>query len=236
MPLSGPFYAGFWRYCESRRVPVLCHVADPEEFWDEQSAPQWAKDRKWTYHDDDYPSKEELYDDVEELLSRHPDMVIVFAHFYFLSADLKRAADFLDRHPNTAYDLTPGIELLYNMSRKPDEWREFFVAYQDRILFGTDIATWQSVQQAVDRIWMVRNFLESDEEFRTPETADDLMTRYDEPFLGLHLDGEVLEKIYAANFRRFWGKQARPANTARAIEVLERDGKADMAAMLRSIC
>ena len=91
--------------------------------------------------------------------------------------------------------------MIYNISRRRDEWREFSIKYQDRIFFGTDIATWQ-IQEAVARIWLVRKFLESDEEFFTPNTADELLTRYEEPFVGLNLPEEVLRKIYAENFMR----------------------------------
>jgi predicted TIM-barrel fold metal-dependent hydrolase len=235
-PLADAFYADYWRYCESNGVPVLCHVADPEEFWDEATAPQWAKDRGWVYPDDRFPEKEELHADLESVLTAHPDISMVLAHFYFLSADLERAADFLDRHPKVSFDLTPGIELLYNMSRKRDEWREFFITYQDRILFGTDIGGWLGdVQQAVDRIWIVRNFLESDEEFFTPPTADALMTRYAEPFCGLALPEDVLRKIYATNFQRMFGQEPRAIDLRSALDYCEKDGQPAVAGLMRDL-
>ncbi len=234
-PLSDDFYKDFWRYCESHQVPVLCHVADPEEFWDEASAPQWAKDRGWVYYGGEFPKKEELYSDLESILCHYPDISMVLAHFYFLSADLERSTDFLDKHPKVSFDLTPGIELLYNISRKRDQWREFFIAYQDRILFGTDICDWQKSKAALDRIWVLRNFLESDEEFFTPRTADHLMTRYTEPFIGLALPGEVLKKIYAGNFQRIFGKQPRPVDTLCAADSCDKHGQEPLAALIREL-
>ena len=47
-------------------------------------------------------SKEELYAEVDEVLRRHPNLRVIFAHFYFLSADLPRAARFFDAHPEAA--------------------------------------------------------------------------------------------------------------------------------------
>lgn len=223
-PLAGDFYTEFWRRCESQRIPVLCHVADPEEFWDRDAAPSWARERGWVYYDGDFPSKEELYEDLDAVLKRTPDLILVLAHFYFLSADLDRCAAFLDKHPSVSLDLTPGIELLYNLSRTRAQAREFFITYQDRILFGTDIAPWQSLQQAIDRIWILRNFLETDEEFRTPDTADDLMTRYEKPFLGLGLPEEALAKIYAGNFRRMWGDRPRQLDGDAARALAESEG------------
>jgi len=210
--LDSDYYQGFWEHCESLGFPVLCHVADPEEFWDEETAPEWAKKQNWVYYRGDYPPKEELYKEMENVLERHPRLKIVLCHFYFMTADLERAADFLNCYPNANFDLSLGIELMHNISRRRDDWRGFFVKYQDRIFFGTDIATWQTLSEAIARIWMIRNFLESDEEFYTPPAADYLLTRYNEPFVGLKLPEGVLHRIFAENFRRLWGKEPRKVN------------------------
>lgn len=224
-PLDSSYYKGFWDACESHGFPVLCHVADPEEFWDEKLAPDWAKKQGWVYYLDDYPKKEELYGEMENVLNAHPDLKIVLCHFYFISGDLEAAEDFLGRHKKAGFDLTLGIELMYNISRRRDDWRAFFVKHQDRIFFGTDIASWQTFQEAADRIWLIRNFLESDEEFYTPPTADKLLTKYKEPFVGLKLPEEVLRKILAGNFQRLWGTKPKKVNKEFALKVLRQKGE-----------
>ncbi|MEM2789578.1 MAG: amidohydrolase family protein [Candidatus Bathyarchaeia archaeon] len=234
VPLNSGYYEGFWGACESYGFPVLYHVADPEEFWDENLAPEWAKKRGWVYYGGDYPLKEELYREMEDVLDRHPRLKIVLYHFYFMSANLEEAADFLNRHKNANLDLTPGIELIYNISRRRDDWRDFFIKYQDRIFFGTDIATWQTEVEAVARIWIVRKFLESDEEFFTPETADELLTRYKEPFIGLKLPVNTLRKIYSENFKRLWGKQPRKANVDTAMRFFEERGEKELIEIMKS--
>jgi len=234
-PLDGNYYKGFWEACESLGVPVLCHVADPEEFWDEKQAPEWAKSKGWVYYLDDYPKKEELYAEMENVLDAHPNLKVVLCHFYFISADLERAEKFMNRYVNANLDLTLGIELMYNISRRRDEWRDFFIKFQERIFFGTDIATWQTLQEALDRIWLIRNFLESDEEFFTPETADILLTRYKEPFIGLKLPEGALRKIYCENFKRLWGDEPRPLNIDRVIDALQKKGEKELVKAIRSI-
>ena len=234
-PLDGEYYRGFWESCESSDFPVLCHVADPEEFWDKDLAPDWAKERGWVYYKGDYPTKEELYSEMENVLDTHPDLKVVLCHFFFMSADLERTSDFLERYRNANFDLALGIELMNNISRRRDDWREFFMKYQDRIFFGTDIATRQTLQQAIDRIWLIRNFLEADEEFFTPTTADALLTRYETPFIGLELPEGALRRIYSENFQRLWGK--RPKNVcldAAAIEMFKEKGEEVIAEALRS--
>ncbi len=234
-PLDSEYYEGLWERCESTGFPVLCHVADPEEFWDERLAPEWAKEQGWVYYKGDYPSKEELYKEMENILGRHPNLKVVLCHFYFISADLERADDFLDRYKNANFDITLGIELMYNISRRRDDWRDFFVKHQNRIFFGTDIATWQTLQESVTRIWMIRKFLESDEEFYTPPTADLLLTRYREPFIGLKLPIDTLRKIYAENFRRLWGNKPRIVDLEAAIKRCEENSEDAVVEALRNL-
>ena len=232
-PLDGCYYRGFWEACESFGFPVLCHVADPEEFWDEDLAPDWAKKEGWVYYLGDYPAKEELYGEMENVLDAHPNLKVVLSHFCFMSADLERASDFLSCYGNANFDLALGIELMYNISQMRDDWRSFFIKHQDRIFFGTDIATWRTIQESIDRIWLIRNFLESDEEFFTPPTADKLLTRYNEPFIGLNLPESALRKIYAENFQRLWRKKPEKVHLDAAIEIFKDKGEKVIAEALR---
>lgn len=132
IPLDAPHYEGMWAALEEHEMPVIFHVADPEEDWDEAHASSWAKEHGWFYGDGTFPTKEALYQEVDHVLERHPALKLVLAHFYFLSADLDRAAAFLDRHPAVCFDLTPGNEMISNFTRNYDAARTFFVDY------GTD--------------------------------------------------------------------------------------------------
>ncbi len=44
----------FWDYCEKSGFPILMHVNDPEEFWEKDKIPSWAKSQGWGY-DETYP-------------------------------------------------------------------------------------------------------------------------------------------------------------------------------------
>jgi len=210
------FYKDYFAHLESLGFPLLFHVNDPEEFWDPQKAPSWAKEQGWFY-DDTYPTKEQLYSEVESVLDRCPDLKVIFAHFYFVSADLERASDFLERHKRVCLDLTPGIEMYYNFSAKGEEWREFFIRYQDRIIYGTDIGGGQSIEEAKSRAWIVRKFLETGDEFTVPEGGDSLLGGPQIPFRGLDLPNVALEKIYAKNFERLAGPEPRRLDLRKAI-------------------
>ncbi len=218
------FYRDYFSHLESQGFPLLFHVNDPEEFWDPEKVPSWAKEQGWFY-DSSYPTKDQLYEEVERVLDRCPNLKVIFAHFYFVSADLEKASHLLERNRNVCLDLTPGIEMFYNFSSRRDEWRSFFIHYQDRILYGTDIGGGQSVEEATSRAWIVRNFLETDEEFLTPKESDSLLGGPNIPFRGLNLPEAALEKIYAHNFERLAGTHPRKLNIGKAIDECERIAK-----------
>ena len=223
--LDGDYYRDFLARAEELGVPLLWHVADPEEFWDADLLPDWAARHDWGYDETDVP-KEQLHDEITAVLARHPSLRVIFAHFYFLSADLPRATAFLAAYPNVSIDLAPGVEFLYNLTRTLDEAREFFIAQQERIIFGTDIADSNSLVQANVRAELVRRFLETDDTFTVPAEADDLLAPGGPTEIhGLALPADVLAKIYAANFEALCGAEPKAVDIPLAIEHCRRQAE-----------
>jgi predicted TIM-barrel fold metal-dependent hydrolase len=235
-PLDSPVYEDFWESCQVEMFPVVCHVGDPEEFWSAEQTPQWAKTRGWGYYRGGYPTLENLYSEAANVLERYPRLKIVFPHFLFLSPHIERLSNLLQRYPNAYIDLAPGVELVYNISRRRDEWRNFFIRHSDRVLFGTDIGMSKTIPEHLARIWLLRCLLESDnDDFYTPIEADELLTRYELPYVGLSLRGDTLENIYSGNFMRLWGNKPREVNLGAAASSSEELGNVDVAKALRSI-
>jgi len=154
---------------------------------------------------------------------------LIFAHFYFLSADLPRAGDFLDAHPTVCFDLTPGLEMINNFSRNPDAAHDFFVKYQDRLIYGTDIASedlapgdQHGMNVSLAKAWVVRSLLERDDAFAPPEEIGFWLFAGTGSFHGLDLPREVLDRIYYQNFERIYGPTPAPLSWDAAIVALER--------------
>lgn len=214
--VDGSYFREYFARMEATRLPVLWHVNDPEEFWNPATTPSWARERNWGYGPNDV-QKEPQYAEVGRVLKRHPGLNIIFAHFYFLSADLPRAARLLDEHPGVNLDLAPGIEYLYNMSRDPEAARAFFVKYAGRIVFGTDIMSEHTPSEAVIRAGIVRRWLETEAEYLMPAGADFLLGKpADGVMRGLALPKDVLGKIYRGNHERIVGKKPRRLVPAKA--------------------
>jgi hypothetical protein len=229
IPLDGPFYEPMWAAIEELGLPVVWHVADPEEFWDPALCPDWAQNNGWFYGDGSFPSKEDLYTEVDHILTRPPDLKVILAHFYFLSAQLERAADFLQAHPNTCFDLTPGSEMFLNFSKKPDAAREFFIRFSEQLIFGTDIGASAILQipadgmnrdESMGRAWDVRLFLEANGFFPLAKGVA-YWARSGEQLTGIDLPYEDLERIYARNFERLFGQIPARLNLSAAHDYLE---------------
>lgn len=218
-PLDGDYFAPAFERIARHGLPVLWHVADPEEFWDPQLTPAWAAERGWGYDASD-PAKESLYQEAEAVLRRHPSLRVVFAHFYFLSADLDRAAALFDTYPSVSVDLAPGIEMYYNLSRDPNESRDFFTTYADRILYGTDLGIFpeEQLETSIARAELVLRFLRTRDEYRVPPEADFLLGPPEDGVIrGLGLPEEPLAKILGGNYRSLVGESPRPLDREAAM-------------------
>jgi len=219
-------YDGFFGLLEERQLPIVWHVADPEEFWDERMIPPAAKMRGWDYSNGSYPPKEEFHRRVEEVLNRFPNLKVVFAHFCYLSKDLSRASAMMDTYPHVNFDITPGVAIYCDFSKKPEDTRDFFIRYQDRILFGDDTAIEEDIPKEgiARKIFFIRNFLETDEEFLIPQGDKYFLPRKDR-IQGIKLPRSVLNKIYYENFLRIFGKTPRTLDILAGKEECHRIGR-----------
>jgi len=229
IPLDSLVYEPMWSKLEELDLPVIWHVADPEEFWDADLCPQWVKDSGWFYGEDTYPLKETLYAEVESVLTRHPALKVILAHFYFLSADLPRAARFLEAHPNVCFDLTPGSEMFFNFNKTPVQTADFFDHFQDRLIFGTDSGASTvgkpgqplNMAETLARTYVVRAFLESQDAVEIPDGVKH-WRRLGVELTGLGLSDAILLKIYGENFRNLFGSDPAPLDLSYSHELLER--------------
>ncbi len=206
--LDSPLYDGMYSLLAERCFPVLFHVADPETFWKEQTVPGFARAEGWFYGDGTFPPCRRSYDEVFHVLKKHPRLSVIFAHFFFRSGCLDRAAEVLERWPDVSFDLTPGSEMYEEFSKAPKAWREFFIRYRKRILFGTD----NDYGDARNVITNVRRFLES----------RDVFTGWGMTIRGLGLPPDVLADIYHGNFLQRVAGYPRELDRGLAREELER--------------
>lgn len=198
-------FDAFFAACEKDGTPMIWHVADPETFWDIDRIPQRFLDRGWFYGDGTYLSYEDTYGQVENVLRRHPGLMVTFAHFYFLSGHPERLEDLFARYPHVGVDITPGSEMFADFRENREYYREFFVKYASRITFGTDTSVkTDDLERFCVRSLDLQRFLRTDEEM-------EIITV---PTRGLSLPEEVCDRILGKNFEEAAGPAPRPVDKA----------------------
>lgn len=131
-------YDKMFSMLEERKVPVIIHSGDPENFWDTSTMTPEEIAKGYGYGDGTFLSCQEHYDECFRMLDKHPDLSVVFAHMFFLSNRIDEAERIMQTYPNVRFDLTPGWEMYVAFGKNIDKWHDFFERYSHRILFGTD--------------------------------------------------------------------------------------------------
>ena len=195
----------YFDYMEKKQIPIIWHVNDPEEFWNLKKIPTWALKAGW-YYDETYVNNYKQYEEVLNVLTKHPNLKVTFAHFFFLSNDLNRLASIFDTYPNVSVDMAPGIELYENLSNNIAEAKKFFVKYQDRIIYGTDICRLDTDideefnhNDAIVRGLLCQDFLTKDRVYLKGNEKS-LLGKDDVILNGLSLDEKITNKIFSTNF------------------------------------
>lgn len=186
--------APLWAKAGELGVPVLIHVADPPAFFeplDRFNPAYLALQRRpeWHFHGPPYLTFRELIEAGIRLMAQHPGTTFITAHAGWYSENLQFVAEqMLDRLPNMYTDFSARISTL---GLQPHSARRFFIKYQDRILFGTDMSPSVEVYRTFYR------FLETwDDQFEASPG------RSTSRICGISLPDEVLEKVYHKNAER----------------------------------
>jgi uncharacterized protein len=177
-----------WAACARLNIPVLIHIAEPAAFFE----PRDYNNERWLelslYADRRHQTGvrfEELMTERNNMIRKHPNTRFILAHFGWHANDLARAGKLLDANPNVYYDVAA---VLYDFGRQPRAAHDFFVKYQDRILFGKDS------YQPDEYPYYWRVFETTDEYFDYYRDYHAFWKLY-----GIGLPDQVLKKLYYQN-------------------------------------
>jgi predicted TIM-barrel fold metal-dependent hydrolase len=140
-------------------------------------------------------------------------MRFVGAHLGSLEYDVNRIAAFLDRFPNANVDMAARMsQVQYQSVRDYDKVRNFFIKYQDRLLYGTDLTlnpgeAGNEQQKAEFKRSAHETWTQDWRYLATPESQRVEMIKADAR--GLALPREVIDKVYYGNAVRVFA--LRPA-------------------------
>jgi uncharacterized protein len=198
LAIDDPRLDPVWSECGRLGIPVSIHTGDPEAFF----LPIDAKNERyeeliehpdWSFYGPQFPSLEQLLEARNRVFARHPETQFVSLHMGW-PENLDWVSRMLDEHPNVMVEFGAREA---ELGRQPRRTREFFLKYQDRVMFGTDNGMAEE---------MYRNH------FRWLETGDEYFDYWGAPgqgrweISGLELPDSVLEKIYHLNAERMFSR------------------------------
>jgi uncharacterized protein len=194
LALDDPELDPVWEKAAQLNIPVFIHVGDPSEFFQ----PLDYKNERWLelalypgrrYQDRSrFPAFEDLMAERDRLFAKHPRTTWILAHLGWHANDLARVGRMFDKNPKLYGELGA---VLYDIGRQPKTAHDFFVKYQDRILFGKDS------YQPDEYPYYWRVFETNDEYFDYYRDYHAFWKLY-----GIGLPDQVLKKVYYQNAMR----------------------------------
>lgn len=197
-----------WEMCAKHNKPVMIHISDsygrffpigPEN--ERYEAGLWRSDPEGNYYKTGQPTADVIEKARENMHAKHPKTRFVNAHVAMLYYDMDKVAGLLNKYPNADVEISATVQ---DLGRAPRMIREFFLKYQDRIIFGSD----GNPGRGIDEFWVPHwRFLETyDEHFDHPAqlrspTGAPLHGRW--RIYGIGLPDDVLRKVYYANALRY---------------------------------
>ncbi len=193
VPVDDPRLDPIWAKCGELGIPVLIHSADPAQFW----LPHDAQNERWLElkqrpgrkrDPETEPTFEQIINEQHNVFRKHPKTNFINAHLGWYGNNLGELGRLMDEMPNMHTEIGA---VLAELGRQPRFAREWFIKYQDRVMFGKD--SWRPEEYQVY--------------FRVLETADEYFDYYRRrhafwKMYGLDLPDDVLKKLYYKNALR----------------------------------
>jgi len=188
-----PRFDAVWATCGRLKIPVLIHTGEPRQFFEpaDKHNERWLELKEYPSRArprDRYPSWETLMGEQHRVFEKHKGTIFINAHLGWMGGDLAELGRLLDRMPNVYTEIGA---VLAELGRQPRFARQWFLRYQDRVMFGKDSY----------------NPVEYHTYFRVLESSDEYFDYYRRrhafwKMYGLDLPDEVLKKLYYKNALR----------------------------------
>ena len=192
--------APIWETAGELGLPVLIHVADPVAFFDpvDETNERWeeiGEHPDWAFTSPPFPPFLHIMNGLKNLVRRHRNTTFIGAHVGCYGENLGWVGKMLDDCPNYYIDISARLG---ELGRQPYTARKFFIQYQDRILFGSDM------RPDLDAYRLYYRFLETDDEYFNYNTSE-VPEQGRWYVCGLYLPDEVLKKVYRDNGKKVLG-------------------------------
>lgn len=192
---------------------LIGHQGEPRNCWLPLDQMTVNNDREYfrehpQYHmylHPELPSYEAQMAARDRMLARHPQLHFMGAHLASLEWSFAELAKFLDRFPLAQVDLAARMgQVQYQSNRDLAAARAFFIKYQDRLLYGTDLTQEAGGDAGTLRKEAHERWVSDWRYFNTAETQR--VAELSDPVPGLALPRAVIDKLYYRNAERLFGR------------------------------
>jgi hypothetical protein len=211
--IDNPKFDPVLDYLAKNHIPLIGHLGEHKNSWLplEKMTVKGNRDyaqahpEEHMYLHPERPSYEDYIRARDHMLEKHPDLIFIGAHLGSLEWSVDELAKRLDKFPNMAVDMAERVShLQYQTISNWQKVHDFFIKYQDRLLYGTDfrinamdivnnqIKGPVGLQKHIHDVWLRHwKFFTTDEKMNVPKVQGE--------FKGLKLPAEVINKIYFKN-------------------------------------
>ncbi len=208
--IDDPKFDTIFNMLTDRKIILIGHLGEPKNCWLPIEEMSTNNDKGYfknhpqyhMYKHPDLPSYEEQIAARDRMLEKNPDLIFMGAHLGSLEWSVDELAKRLDKFPNMSVDMAARIgQLFYQTKEDREKVRAFFIKYQDRLLYATDMGDNGKMGIEEKQNEMHNTWIRDWEYFVTDNVmTSELLTG---EFRGLHLPREVIDKIYSKNARKW---------------------------------
>jgi predicted TIM-barrel fold metal-dependent hydrolase len=129
-----PRFDAVWKKAVELKVPFNWHIAQPARYWRPESANNRIEGGG-VYGKPDVKPQHAYQLERDRVLDRYPDLTVIACHSSYAAESAPYLNYLMETYPNLYIDMDASFE---EWGKRPEEFYDFCVEYQDRILFGTD--------------------------------------------------------------------------------------------------
>ncbi len=208
--IDNPRFDAVFAHLAERNIPLVGHLGEPKACWQPAEMMQANNNKNYftnnpQYHmylHPEFPTYKEQMDARDRMLEKNPNLVFIGCHLASLEWSVDVLAEWLDRFPNASVDMAARMgDLFYQTRDDHKKVYDFFIKYQDRILYGTDITDNGGDKDAFHKR-MHETWLRDWEYLATNNNMTSHLI--DGEFQGLKLPKKVVNKIFSENTKKWY--------------------------------
>ena len=210
--LDDPRLDSVFDYIASQNKILFAHQGEPFNCWLPLEQMTTNNDRSYfkehpeyhMYQHPDLPTYHQLMAARDRRMEKNPEIPFVGAHMASIEWNVDTLAAWLDKYPKATIDLAARMgQVFYQAQQDPERVRNFFIKYQDRIMYATDdgdrgASDPKDLANDLHNTWLRDwTFFVSDQVMKSDLIEGD--------FRGIKLPGTAVDQIFYGTAKRVFG-------------------------------